>query len=61
MASSPPARETPRTSKRADSWLRQAEPARIEDLGAGRDWAPSACSSGALTHSPRRGASDQPA
>eukprot|EP00965_Chrysotila_dentata_P162240 5357589-Pleurochrysis_carterae.AAC.1 len=54
VASGPPARQAPRTLKRADSWLRQ-EPARIEDLGTGRDWAPSAYGSGVLTHSPRRG------
>eukprot|EP00965_Chrysotila_dentata_P175522 5794065-Pleurochrysis_carterae.AAC.1 len=42
VASGPSARQAPRAPKRADSWLRQVEPARFEDLGAGREWAPSA-------------------
>eukprot|EP00965_Chrysotila_dentata_P263106 6214763-Pleurochrysis_carterae.AAC.6 len=54
------ARQAPRASKRADSWLRQ-DSARIEDLGVRREWAPSAYGSGVITFSPRRGTSDQPA
>eukprot|EP00965_Chrysotila_dentata_P202393 6181098-Pleurochrysis_carterae.AAC.2 len=50
----PRRRGAPRASKRADSWLPQKS-ARIEDLGAGGEWAPSAYGSGALTHSPQRG------
>eukprot|EP00965_Chrysotila_dentata_P031026 1032945-Pleurochrysis_carterae.AAC.3 len=57
----PPARQAPKASKRADSLHRQ-EPVRTKDLKAGREWAPSAYGSGALTHSPQmRGASDQSA
>eukprot|EP00965_Chrysotila_dentata_P057192 1897567-Pleurochrysis_carterae.AAC.5 len=60
VASGQSARQALRASKRADPWL-CLEPARIEDLGAGRKWAPSANSFGAPTHSPRKVASDQPA